>query len=211
MTEKCYSCSGCTKSELLCFTSNVLWIWIFHKGVGGGEGTTRGAPVVCALTHNTQSKRACSCPETWKTWCLNQCPAVLWAPSEDRGLAPLSSAMNMELFCGAGLGYVFCLICLPHSHFKGRSTQGFDFLICLATDSTTCMQYQAPGLRGRLSRSSALGTDPNTSPSLLLSCSLSTSAGGLYSYFSSEAIRTPSQPFWGEMPCHTKSSQKLRQ
>lgn len=112
----------------------------------------QGTPVVCTLTYNTRSKRPCSRPETWKTWCLNQCPAVLWAPSEDRGLAPLSSAMNMELFCGAGLGYVFCLIFLPHSHFKGRSTQGFDFLICLATDSTTCMRYQAPGLRGRPGR-----------------------------------------------------------
>ncbi len=138
---------------------------------------------------------------TRRTWCLNQCPAVLWASSEDRGLAPLSWAMNMELFCGAGLGYFFCLICLPHSHFKGRSTQGFDFLICLATDSTTCMRYQAPGLRGRpsrLRRSSALGTDPITTlPSLLLSRSPSTSAGGLSPYSSSEAIRTPSRPFWG--------------
>lgn len=53
-------------------------------------------------------------------------------------------AMNMELFCGWELAYVFCLISRPHSHFKGRSTRGLDFLICLATESTTCMWDQLP-------------------------------------------------------------------
>lgn len=52
--------------------------------------------------------------------------------------------MNMELFCGWELAYVFCLISRPHSHFKGRSTRGLDFLICLATESTTCMWDQLP-------------------------------------------------------------------
>lgn len=52
--------------------------------------------------------------------------------------------MNMELFCGWELAYVFCLISGPHSHFKGRSTRGLDFLICLATESTTCMWDQLP-------------------------------------------------------------------
>lgn len=50
----------------------------------------------------------------------------------------------MELFCGWELAYVFCLISGPHSHFKGRSTRGLDFLICLATESTTCMWDQLP-------------------------------------------------------------------
>lgn len=61
------------------------------------------------------------------------CPSLLPVP-----------AMNMELFCGWELAYVFCLISRPHSHFKGRSTRGLDFLICLATESTTCMWDQLP-------------------------------------------------------------------
>lgn len=61
------------------------------------------------------------------------CPSLLPVP-----------AMNMELFCGWELAYVFCLISRPHSHFKGRSTRGLDFLICLATESTTCMWDHLP-------------------------------------------------------------------
>lgn len=72
-----------------------------------------------------------SCSEGWSS-VHPACPSLLPVP------------MNMELFCGWELAYVFCLISRPHSHFKGRSTRGLDFLICLATESTTCMWDQLP-------------------------------------------------------------------
>lgn len=84
-------------------------------------------------------------------WSLNQCPECAWVLFWSRGSVHLACpsllpvpAMNMELFCGWELAYVFCLISRPHSHFKARSTRGLDFLICLATESTTCMWDQLP-------------------------------------------------------------------
>lgn len=81
--------------------------------------------------------------------------------------------MNMELFCGWELAYVFCLISGPHSHFKGRSTRGLDFLICLATESTTCMwdQLQTRADNSTASKCTPLPTSTlNPSSSSLLRC-----------------------------------------
>lgn len=101
------------------------------------------ADLACELLHHTH----------WSSWAdlLISVQSAHESSSEGWGyvhpacpsLLPVP-AMNMELFCGWELAYVFCLISRPHSHFKGRSTRGLDFLICLATESTTCMWDQLP-------------------------------------------------------------------
>lgn len=103
------------------------------------------------------------------------CPLLLPVPG-----------MNMELFCGWELAYVFCLISRPHSHFKGRSTRGLDFLICLATESTTCMWDQLPA------RADNPSASKYTSSPLRPPCFIALH----YAPSFHEAARSPTGPNW---------------
>lgn len=94
--------------------------------------------------------------------------------------------MNMELFCGGELAYVFCLISRPHSHFKGRSTRGLDFLICLATESTTCMWDQLPARADNPSASKYTSSPLRPPCFIALHCAPSFH----------ETARSPSGPNW---------------
>lgn len=137
--------------NLCCFQFPVLWFyWIDHmklcknrNKLGYTLKLVRTNALVCELRHHprwsswddllisVQSVHE-SCSEGWDS-VHPVCPSLL----------PVS-AMNMELFCGWELAYLFCLISRHHSHFKERSTRGLDFLICLATETTTCMWDQLP-------------------------------------------------------------------
>lgn len=105
------------------------------------------------------------------------CPSLLPVP-----------AMNMELFCGWELAYVFCLISRPHSHFKGRSTRGLDFLICLATESTTCMWDQLPARADNPFASKYTSSPPFFRPACFIALHCAPSFR--------EAARSPSGPNW---------------
>lgn len=119
------------------------WLIVTHIWEDAQHLGKSGAALACELQYQPQ----------WGLWAdllisvqsINESSSEGWGTVHPAcpSLLPVL-AMNMELFCGWELAYVFCLISRPHSHFKGRSTRGLDFLICLATESTTCMWDQLP-------------------------------------------------------------------
>lgn len=146
--------------NLCCFQFSVLWFhWIDHMKLCKNRNKLGYTlkPLVRTCIKKAKRANALACElrhhPRWSSWddLLISVQSVHESCSEGwdsvhpvcPSLLPVS-AMNMELFCGWELAYFFCLISRHHSHFKGRSTRGLDFLICLATETTTCMWDQLP-------------------------------------------------------------------